>query len=114
VTTVHDPLDFFCGDSWEFPGILQDETGVALPLVGASITWRLDSVDAAINYLALSLGNGISVLNATTGAILVTVSPAQSGNITPGTYKDFLRVTLAEGDVFTEWTGIIRAAANPA
>jgi hypothetical protein len=113
VTTTHDPLDFICGDSWPLAGPLEDADCNPLVLVGASISWRLDSIDGLTNYLALSVGSGIQIVSNTTAMILVTVSAAQTANLAPGNYKDSLRVTLADGSVFTEWTGYIRAAANP-
>jgi hypothetical protein len=74
----------------------------------------LDTVDGSINLLTLSLGSGITILNAATATILVVVTPTQSAAIPVGTYQDSLRVRPATGEVFTEWSGIIRAARSPA
>lgn len=114
MTTIHDPEDRICGDTWEFVGLLEDADGVPLVLTGASISWRLDSVDGTTNFLHLTLGSGIAVVDAPTAEILVTASAGQTGGLAPGNYKDSLRVTLADGTVFTEWQGFIRAAASPA
>jgi hypothetical protein len=42
------------------------------------------------------------------------VPSAGTIGLAPGNYRDYLRVTLADGSVLTEWTGIIRAAPPPA
>lgn len=111
--TTHDPIDFVCGDTWALNGLLQDANGAALNLIGATMTWKIDNVLGGSNILTLSLGAGITVTDVPTASILVKATPVQTLAIPPGTYQDWLRITLADGTVFTEWTGIIRAAPNP-
>lgn len=115
--TVHDPIDFICGDSWEETGPLQDVNGLPLSLAGATVVWKLDFTDPVTlittNALSLALGSGITVLDAPSATILVKVSAAQSAPLKPGLYVDWLQVTLSDGTVLTEWTGSIRAAAGP-
>ena len=116
MTTVHDPENFICGDNWQIVGPLLDGTGAPLNLTGATIQWKLDTADGLANVLTLdNAGNGgVVVVEPSTATILVNVTAARSRDIAPGTYRDWLRVTLANGAVFTEWTGIIRADLNPA
>lgn len=111
--TVHDPIDFVCGDSWDLTGPLNDAAGLPMPMVGASVLWILERPDGT-NVLTCSLTAGISILNVALATILIRVTPQQSAIIPPGNYRDWLRITLADGRVFTEWTGTIRAAPNPA
>lgn len=113
MTTIHDPLDYICGDTWELTGPLQDADCDSLDLTGAAVAWRLDSIDAGTNYIALALGSGIVITDMPSATILVTVPASSTAALAAGNYRDSLRVTLADGTVFTEWSGIIRAAANP-
>jgi hypothetical protein len=116
MTTTHDPINFICGDTWQLTGPLQDASGNALNLTGATITWKLDGQDGLANLLTLDNAGsgGVSVVNPSTATILVNVSKVQSAALQAGTYKDWLRVTLADGTQLTEWTGIIKATAQPA
>ena len=115
MTAVHDPLDLVCGDDWEFAGRLEDAFRRPINLIGVlSISWRLDSLDGSQNFLAISLGSGITVTNLVCAEILVDVPSAETTALAPGIYRDYLRVTLADGSVLTEWTGIIRVCAAPA
>ena len=111
--TVHDPIDLRCGDDWELTGPLQDSNGVALNLTGASISWKLDSTDNTVNLLSLAIGSGVTVITPATASIVVRATSAQTAAIPPGTYLDSLKVTLATGEKFTCWFGVIRAAPAP-
>jgi hypothetical protein len=112
--TVHDPITVLCGTNWEFSGPLQDARGDPLNLSGASIVWKLDSVDGSTRIVTLSLNSGIQIVSAPTSTILVKAPASQTAGIAAGTYRDWLIVTLASGDVLPGWTGIIRAIASPA
>jgi len=111
--TVHDPISLLCGDTWEFLGPMNDSSGNPLNLAGASITWKLDKPDNSQNMLTLSLGSGIAITDLPSATILVTVTPTQTLAIAPSSYLDAIIVTLATGEVFTEWSGVIRAGAAP-
>jgi hypothetical protein len=115
MTTIHDPLDFVAGDTWTIDGALTDVGGNPLVLAGASIEWRLDSIDATKNILAMynDTNGGIQILYSAGGSILITVPAAQTATVPAGNYSDWLRVTLADGTTLTEWTGVIRVAPNP-
>jgi hypothetical protein len=112
MTAVHDPIDEFCGASWEYSGPLQDADEQPLPLTGASITWSLVNLYGS-NVLTLSLSAGITVIDLANATILVNVTAAQTAAIAPGSYKDVLVATLADGTVLAEWTGVIRASPLP-
>ncbi len=125
MTTIHDPLTLICGDSWEFDGSLCDTLGAPLNLNGAAITWKLDSLDGTVNYITLSIGNGIAIQNLAKADIFVRAIPAQTAAVPPGVYdefgqlqggvyRDWLRVTLGDGSVLTEWSGLIKAVPPPA
>lgn len=114
-TTIHDPLFYVCGDTWQLLGNLQDSAGNALDLTGAqSITWRLDDA-AGVNRLTLTLGAGIALTGQpTTGQVLVKPSPTQTAALVPGVFTDSIRVVLADGSVTTQWEGTITASPAPA
>jgi hypothetical protein len=112
-TTVHDPFDFVCGMTWEMSGPLEDADGNPLNLTGAQIAWRLESLDGLARILELTLGAGITVASVPLATILVQASTVQTAAVPPGTYKDWLIVTLLDGRRLPEWTGVIRAAAAP-
>jgi hypothetical protein len=114
MTTIHDPLDLICGDTWQFDGPLLDADDCPLNLTGAEISWRLDGLRGG-NYIALSLSSsgGISIVNLTRAEILVSAPPSLTSQLAPGVYRDWLRVTLSDGTVLTMWSGIIRAVAGP-
>jgi hypothetical protein len=124
--TTHDPLNRVCSRSWSFDGTLLDYYGKPVPLTGASITWRLDSLDGTINFITKTLGNGIEIVNYDSAEISVTptqedtdpvkVPPADPTATPPvlGVYRNWLTVTLADGSTFDMWSGIIRVTAAPA
>src|ERR1035437_3861317 len=99
--TTHDPFDVLCGDDWLIPWTVNDDDDAPLDLDGASISWRLDSIDNSFNALSLSLGSGITITDAVGAAIQVDVLAAQSITVKPGMYLDWLQVTLADGSVST-------------
>lgn len=116
MTTTHDPISEICGATWEYVGPLEDARGCPLNLTGATVRWRLDSADGTANIAACdnaSVG-GIRILDAACAMILVTVPASVTAAIAPGHYVDWLIVTLADNSVLYEWTGVIRAAAQPA
>lgn len=113
MTTTHDPIQFFCGDTWILTGTVNDEDGLPLNLNNATIAWKLDSVDGTINNLTLTIGGGVTILDSPSATIEIEVPASQTAALPPGLYADYLRVTMGDGSVFTEWTGVIRAAPNP-
>lgn len=114
MTTIHDPEDRVAGRSWEFSGPLLDLNDNPLPLTGAAITWRLDSVDGTSSFIELSIGSGITVIDPEAATILVNATPSDTGSVPTGVYRDWLTVTLDDGTVLDEWSGIIRVTSAPA
>jgi hypothetical protein len=112
MSKTHDPFDYFCGDGWYINGYLQDGQGNALNLTGVGLLWALDDFSTPpVNQITLTIGNGINILDPINGIILVQPSAVKTTAVPPGIYRDSLRVFPAIGDPYTEWTGIIRAAA---
>src|SRR5258708_9626095 len=103
--TVHNPINFICGDSWELTGPLQDVNGLPLALAGSTVTWILDFTDPVTfittNVLRLAGGTGITILDAPTATILVKVSAPRPAPPNIGNYTDWLQVTPPHGPVLT-------------
>lgn len=98
MSTTHALFVERAGDTWEFTGPLNDNSGNPLPLTGATITWKLDSLDLTTNYLTLTLGFGITVTDLTTATVQYGPTEAQTAGLIPGTYYDTLSVTLSSGN----------------
>lgn len=112
MTAIHDPLSFYCGDTWEIAGTLTDASGAPLDLTGAALQWKLDDPTGAINALTLALGSGITITGlATAGTVLIEPTAVQTAALAAGVYRDQVRVTLADGTVTTQWVGSITALA---
>jgi hypothetical protein len=105
--TVHEPMEFLAGDSWQIYGPLLDNSDAPIPLAGVSISWKLDSVDEQQNFVTLALGDGITIVDAARAAIQVSVPTGMTEGLSPGSYRDALRITLPIGDQLTMWSGFV-------
>ena len=109
MTTFHPPENFKQGDTWPIQGNLAYADGTPFNLgAGCSIGWRLEDSQGNV-ILSLSLGSGITVLDATAGTCLITVAPSQSSGIGVGSYTDQLQAIDPNGYVSTQWQGTINA-----
>src|SRR5690348_14435128 len=109
MSVVHSIFAMRCGDTWQFSGPLNDADGNPLSLVGATLTWKLDSIDGKTNYITLTLNNGIEITNSSTATVQYGPSVAQTSPLIPGTYYDTLQVTLQDGETYTMVEGYINA-----
>jgi hypothetical protein len=114
MTAIHDPFDLVAGRDWEFSGPLTDADCNPLPLTGAQIVWRLDSLDGTQNFLKISLNAGITITNMACSEIQVAAAAAITAAVPAGPYRDWLTVTLQSGQILDLWSGIIRVAPQPA
>lgn len=113
-TTIH-PLEVYTiGDDWQIIGRLTDENGVALDPTGASsAVWKLDDETGTTSLFSLTLGAGVTIGADPTGisavpVVLITLPAVSTATLTPGTYRDQLRLVLA-GVTSTFWAGPIQA-----
>lgn len=111
MTTVHTPLQFYRGDTWELDVTCHDGNGVVLNLTGATLEWQLHTA-AGVLVTTKTIGNGISVAAPTSGVCVISMEASESGSLAPGYYFDQLRVTLANGDVSTQAVGRIEALSG--
>lgn len=116
MTTIpHALQSFVIGDDWQIIGRLTDENGIALDPTGAtSAVWKLDDETGLIQVVPpLTLGAGVTIGADPTGisavpVALITLPSTSTATLTPGTYRDQLRLVLA-GITSTFWQGPIQA-----
>jgi hypothetical protein len=109
MTTFHPPENFKQGDTWEIQGNLHYADGTPFNLGdGCTIGWIMED-SAGTQVLSLTLGSGITVLDAAAGTCLITVPPSLSANVGVGTYTDQLQAIDPAGYVSTQWQGTINA-----
>lgn len=108
MSTTHPPIDSFKpGATWEIQGNLAYANGTPFNLApGCNVQWALQNSLGQI-VLSLSLGNGITVIDATSGICYIVVAPGLSGTIPPGSYVDQCRATDPTGYVSDQWVGAI-------
>jgi hypothetical protein len=111
---VHDPWRFYCGDTWRIPFTCVDPTGAPLDLTGFTgdqVEWKLDTYDPA-NVFTKDLDDGIDVVDATAGTVLVTITSDESAALPPDYYRDQLWTTLDDGSIMTQSSGRIEAVQS--
>ncbi len=116
---LHPLVAFLVGEDFPIQGCCNDATGEPLDLTGAqAIEWKLETQPpqhceeweapaAPSVVLDLTLGNGIAIINAPLGQIVITLTSAQTKKLNPGRYRDQLCVTLGSGVVSYQWVGFI-------
>ena len=106
---AHDPWKFFVGDTWKLAEVMCDDFDEPIDITGVSnIEWRLNSADGLVNHLTLTLGDGISIIDADTGLVLVDVADEKTILLKAGEYRDQLRLFVGP-DVQVQTYGIITA-----
>ena len=113
MSVIHTQQNFHCGDDWDFAGPIQSPGGTVINLTGATITWKLVSLDYSTTYLILGIGTGVTITDPTNGLVAYGPTGTQTAPLTPGTYYDLLRVILQDGTDFTAVEGIINVAPKP-
>jgi hypothetical protein len=113
MTTIHPQENVKTGDTWQFKGILSYADGTPFNLgTGCNILWGIEPAAGGSLVIELSLGSGITVLDAANGICLITVPPVQSAAVPVGSYVDQLQATDPTGYVSTQWTGPINVYAS--
>lgn len=92
------------GDTARLPFEAQDTTGAPENLEGCSIRWALSKPEAIDSpVLTKTSENGILVLDAAAGRLVVTISAGELD--TPGQYVQELEITLPSGETYTYGQG---------
>jgi len=115
MATIPHPLQsFVIGDDWQIIGRLTDELGNPLdPTPASSAVWKLDDETGTVSLFTLTIGAGITIGAdpagiSTVPVALITLPAASTATLTPGTFRDQLRLVLA-GVTSTFWQGPIQA-----
>ncbi len=111
--SIHDPLVFVQGDTWEVEFDCLDLDNTPLDLYAAqSIVWKLDTADRSRNVLTRTLADGaITITDANGGKLLLQVSPADTIGLPLGYFYDAITVTTWNGWVTTQSQGRIQVVA---
>jgi hypothetical protein len=104
----HEPIEVIAGEPWDIPGTLLDPNRAPIDLTGATLEWVL--VDSGGNPVAIAAE--VTVTDAASGEICISVSADDTAGLDPGHYTDGLRVTTLGGERRT-WHGYIQIDANP-
>lgn len=88
-----------------------DETGAALDLTGAALTFAVRSISGASTIFMKTLANGITVANVLAGTIEIDLTAAET-DIQPGTYRLELLVTDVNGNRYTALVGMFSVLAS--
>lgn len=102
-------LEFTFGEHWNVDWEVKDGVGTAINLTGATIQWRLVT-DTGVTAMTRTVGDGITVTNATSGFCSLAVSPAHQTTATiveEGNYAYEFRVTTSGGTVSTNASGAL-------
>lgn len=105
MTALHDDIVFYAGETWYIDGVLRGADGIPLNLSGAGVRWRCEAPGAEPLF-DYSIDDGITVVDAAAGTILIKVPAERSALATPGVYRDQLQVTIGD-EVSTQWIGSI-------
>jgi len=106
LTASHPDFFLYAGSTWEFDASLHDAACAPLDLTGADIAWNLYDATRAVR-IALTLGDGIEIVNATGGLCKITVGADLTAALAQGTYRDEIVTTLAAGTITTQAVGTI-------
>lgn len=96
--------EFVQGDTQYFDVSVVDSDGSAVDLTGASIKYTLEHRHSSITK---SVGNGITVTNATGGEFEIKLQSADTSSIS-GTGRHQVEITDSDGDVATVLGGVVR------
>jgi len=110
---IHPLQEFVIGDDWVINGQMTDELGNPLdPTPASSIIWKFDDETGETNLFTLTLAGGGIVIGAipawSVPGVIVKLPVASTSTLTPGTYRDQIRMVLG-GQTSTYWMGPIQA-----
>jgi len=94
---THRTFEFFVGDTWTMNASLHDRDGKPLDLTDATVIWRLRDDIANAVVATATIDDGIGIVDAVNGAIVITLASSATSLLPPGNYLDEIRVII--GDV---------------
>lgn len=102
-------LQFTFGEHWRVDFEVKDGDGSVVNLTGATIQWRLVT-PTGTTAMTRSVGDGLTVTNATSGFCNLSVTPAHQTTASiaeEGNYSYEFRVTTSGGTVSTNARGAL-------
>lgn len=93
---------------WVEPMFLNNGNNIAIPLTSA-VGLKMSVVDSKnVPVLTLSIGNGISVIDANAGTFKISVKAARMLNMAPGVYShDMIMTNSSTGETRLIWEGTL-------
>ncbi len=93
------------GTSLSLSVTARGESGAALDLTGASVTWRIATEDRRATRIVKTAGAGVTVTDAPSGRFTVALVPGDTAGLPPGLYEHAAEVTEPDGTVSTVLRG---------
>lgn len=104
-------IDHWCGDSRTITIPVLDAAGAAVNLAGATARWWMGKSASATGtnvYVQKATGSGITITSAgspATYTLNITLAPADTAGLKPGSYYHEAEVVDVSGNVATVTTG---------
>lgn len=98
------------GTTLSVPMVARKEDGTLIDLTGltgTAISWRINSEDRRTNKFTKTIGDGITVNDATAAEMTGVIAPADTADLAPNVYSHAVEVTEASGVVTTVYFGRI-------
>ena len=93
---THRTFEFYVGDTWTMNASLHDRDGNPLDLTDAVVIWRLrDDISNAIVATA-TIDEGIALVDAVNGAIVITLAASATALLPAGNYLDEIRIIIGD------------------
>lgn len=93
------------GTTYELNSVARKTDGSVLDLTGATMTWRIGSDDFSTTNIESTIGDGITVTDATAGKYTLKLTPAKTANVDTAFYEHQVEVTDASSDIWNVLTG---------
>jgi hypothetical protein len=96
------------GTSFELQSVARKTDGSIIDLTSATITWRIGTDDFATTKIENSIGDGITVTDATAGKYTLKLTPSKTVNVDVEVYEHQVEVTDASSDIWSVLVGQFR------
>lgn len=89
------------GDTLEVDVSVVDESGAAVSLSGATLTWTISTQPGAAAVLTKTIGDGITIVSEAGGTLTMELTTTNTNALSAREYFSAVRVTFASGEVKT-------------
>ena len=111
MTTLHDPVNFTAGDTWDILVTCLDESDVPFDLSTAEVKWTLTHRHSGVQLIS-PLDCQIIITDAPAGKCTIRVPGGKTSKVMNGVHQDALRI-VAGGVTSTLSLGSIIVLADP-